>query len=188
MNFWDTPLRRSRMLRAIYFFVIATIILIIAFSAETDDFGKVAAGVLFTFFFAFGCLLLWLAKRTPADVVVTSNPNRLPLPQRIRHYKRSLWVTPIAVAAYVGMLAYDLHQLESGAVKQVSIWQPMALLYEHFGYWPTVLCLPTVCLICTVIIWRKLRQAQAKLREEDGSAHKAATGGAVPDDGARMFV
>ncbi|MHB1157597.1 MAG: hypothetical protein ACYC26_12275 [Phycisphaerales bacterium] len=166
MNFWDTPLRRSRMLHAIYFFVIAAALLAMIFLVEGDDFGKVLIGGMIAFFLLMGLFLVWLARRTPADVVVTSNPERLPLPERIAYYKKILWSGTIGFLALTAFVVNDLNQLESGAVKEVRIWEPLALLYEHCGYWPTVLFLPTVCLICTVVIWRKLRRAEAKLRGE----------------------
>ncbi len=50
-------------------------------------------------------------------------------------------------AAFVVLTAFtvsDLNDLESEAVSSVSVWAPIAFVYEHFGYWPAVLLVPAL--------------------------------------------
>ena len=59
-------------------------------------------------------------------------------------------------------MAYELHQLESGAVTQVRTWLPIALLYRCFGFWPAVLFLPVLAALGLISIAVRIRKLRLK--------------------------
>ncbi len=166
MSFYITPVRRLCLVRAVSFFVLALGLGAFSFTPDVDDFGRngcyVGAGV---------CALvslfnLWKARRTPAEATVTTIPDLAPVPTQIHFYRRMLWSSAIAFPALTAWVAYDLHQLESGAEKEASIWAPLVPIYEHFGYWPTVISLPILGIVCCAVFIHKLHKLR-KLATDD---------------------
>lgn len=65
----------------------------------------------------------------------------------------SLLAAGLAVWVY-----HDLAAVDSGAVESVSVWWPVALLYEHVGFWPAVLLLPIASFLSLVLGVKQLFQ------------------------------
>lgn len=56
------------------------------------------------------------------------------------------------------MTILDLNALENGSVPEVSAWKPIASFYERFGYWPAVLLVPVLGIVCGwAICWKVMR-------------------------------
>jgi hypothetical protein len=158
MRFFITPVRRLCLVRACSFFVLALGLGVFSFAPEVDEFGRnfcyAGAGV---------CVLvtlfnLWKARRTPAEATITTVPDLAPVPEQIQFFRRMLWSSAIAFPVLTVWVAYELHQLESGAEKEVTIFAPLVPVYEHFGYWPAVILSPILGAVCCAVFIHKLRQ------------------------------
>src|SRR5262245_40389052 len=93
MNFFETPLRRLRIVRACGFLILALVIGLLPFVMEVDKegalFGYAGAG----FCVLLGMLNFWLARRTSPDEIVTKIPERMPVPVRLNYYRRMGWLS-----------------------------------------------------------------------------------------------
>ena len=105
-----------------------------------------------------GFLNLVLARRTPAEALVTTIPDRAPVPAQLRYYRRMLWLSLVAFPVMSALVAYELHELESGAADSVRLWAPLGALYERFGYWPAVLAPIFLGIACAALFVFKLRR------------------------------
>jgi hypothetical protein len=140
MSFYITPVRRLCIVRACGLFVLAIVVALfpIVFKGQVDSAGRVggycAAGLL-----ALGGLLnLWWARRAPPDAAVTPIFQLTPLREQIRVVQRAFWLSVTIVPLGIIWWIYDLWQLESGAAQRVSVWAPVAMIYEYLGFWPSV--------------------------------------------------
>jgi hypothetical protein len=87
----------------------------------------------------------------------------MPFGQIIKQFWKQILVFGAAFAAGTVLAARDLDALESGAVESVRVWAPVASFYERFGYWPAVLLLPTVGLLCGgVICWKLMKHGKLR--------------------------
>ena len=140
------------------------------FVADAD--GRIFAFVVAGFLIAFGLLSLWLARRTPRTAAVTPFPERAALSEQRRHYRNAFWVGAGGFLVLTIYTAYNLHQLESGAVEGAMLWQPLIPIYKRFGFWPTVCFPPALGIVCCGNVWLKMRRCMARDRqgERDGPA------------------
>src|SRR5437867_11135288 len=125
MSIHETPLRRLRFVRACGLLIVAVVVGLLPFVLDLDR-----QGIIFCYAGAGICMLLailnfYLARRTSPDATVTENPERAPVLAQIRYYRRALWLSVIAFPMVAIWVAYDLHQLESGAAETVQIWVPL---------------------------------------------------------------
>lgn len=157
MGFYETPVRRLRLVRACCALVLAVAFGVIPFVAELDPPGRI-----FSYALSGACLLaaalyvLW-SRRTPPERTVVAFPEHAPLSERPRLYRRMLWVSAVAFPLVAASVAYELHQLETGA-ENVRIWAPLVPAYEHLGYWPTVLAPLVLGAVCCAVFLVKLRK------------------------------
>jgi hypothetical protein len=161
MSCYETPVRRLRVVRACSLCVLALGIGCLPLLIEPDE-----SGCIFCFAIVAGCVgaglvYLWLAQRTPPSETVTFFPDRAAPAEQARYHRRMLWVSAVGVPLLSFVTAYELHQLESGATDRVHIWASLALIYEHFGYWPTLISLPLLGVRCCAIFIGKLRKLNA---------------------------
>ena len=59
-----------------------------------------------------------------------------------------LW--SVLVAGLAAWVYKDLAAVHSGAAESARVWWPVAVLYDHVGFWPAVLLLPIVSLFCLI--------------------------------------
>jgi hypothetical protein len=83
-------------------------------------------------------------------------------PEQARHFRRMLWLSAVAFPVMTAWIAYDLQQLENDIVSEVTIWAPVAAVYDHFGYWPAVLVTPLVGILCCTVFLFKLTKLTAQ--------------------------
>jgi hypothetical protein len=84
------------------------------------------------------------------------------------HYIIGIVTFPILTALFGGLMAYQLMQVESGAAQSVRVWRPVALLYESFGFWPAVLCVPVMgLLLLLAFVWKlwSIRQSSSTMTQ-----------------------
>jgi hypothetical protein len=158
MSFFETPERRLYIVRACGLFVLALAIGALSLAPNVDEQGRVFCYALSGLCGLMGLFSLWRARRSSPKATVTLIPERAPIRDQVRQVRRMLWLSVVAFPVMTAWIAYDLHRLESGTVRSVSIWAPLIPVYEHLGYWPTVLSLPVLGTICCAVFIYKLRR------------------------------
>jgi hypothetical protein len=145
VNTEDPPLRRVRQLRGYGALVVAAVLAVCwvwaPLPAPAWVIEVVAVGVIILF----GGVQLWQARKTPATIRVASrysDPNRLPLPQRVRYFRAQLLLSSLIFPVISAWMAYDLNRLDAGVVTTTRVWLPVAFMYARLGYWPAVLAVP----------------------------------------------
>ena len=128
---------------------------------ETDE-----AGPWFALFFAVLLGLrsawhFWRASKLPPDQPAFPDHSKLPLDERAAMVKRAALVGTPAVALLSAWAAWDLRQLESGAVESISLWAPITLAYDFGGFWTAVLGLPALWVAFMLYGFWKLKRDAA---------------------------
>jgi len=105
---------------------------------------------------AWGAFSFWRHSRlNPTTPIHTIDD--LPLDQRIRTLRRMMLIVPIAFTPAAALVSYEIAQVEYGWVASASVWAPVALLYNNFGFWPAVLFVPAAGLLLILGLALKLR-------------------------------
>jgi hypothetical protein len=158
MGFYETPHRRLRIIRACGNFVLAGVIAALPIFVSVDTLGHAFCFAVVTIFTLIGAVNLRLSQRTASDATVTLIPDRAPILEQVRYFRRYLWLSALSFPLMTIWIAHDLHQLEIGAMKEVRIMAPVGFLYEHFGYWTAVLYVPVLGLLCCAFFMLRLRK------------------------------
>lgn len=166
MSFFVTPARRAYYVQAIGCFVLALIFTVAAVAYEImvglDSLGLGFAAVVVLLCTIGGVLNLRWASKTPSEARVTMVPSLAPVPEQARYFRRYLWRFVFAFPIVIGTVAYDLYQLETGAVKEVSLWAPLVPFYKTFGYWPTLAALMVIGLVTGAVFFVLVRHLESK--------------------------
>jgi len=105
---------------------------------------------------AWGAFSFWRHSRlSPTTPIHTIDD--LPLDQRVRALRRMMLIVPIAFTPAAALVSYEIAQVEYGWVASASVWAPVALLYNNFGFWPAVLFVPAAGLLLILGLALKLR-------------------------------
>jgi hypothetical protein len=81
----------------------------------------------------------------------------LPPAEGARQTRRGIWVIAIIAVLGTAFMAYQLVQVEFGTERNVTVWAPVAMMYQFFGFWPAVLFVPALGLFIIAVMARKLR-------------------------------
>ena len=162
MNTEDAPLRKVRQLRGYGALAVAAVFAVVFLWWAPIASASVAVEIAIVIVIGLcGGVQLWLAHRKPPDTRVASlysDPNRLPLPDRERYFRRQLLGCALLFPVLSAWIAYELNLLEEGSRSPTPLWFPVRLLYEHFGYWPALLAAPLAgATLLMFWVW-KLRQ------------------------------
>ena len=157
-----TKLSRRRLIYLLLFPVpwivigVFCLALVIA-GAATDALGFYFALVFGTVCLGLGALQLW--RFSVADPKTPPYPtvDDLPLQKRAGALRRLMLVFGAVIILGSAVTTYQLLQLAYGWEEKVSVWAPVADLYNHFGFWPAVLLIPAIGLLGLVEAARKLR-------------------------------
>jgi hypothetical protein len=128
---------------------------------DTDRLGTIFLFALAAFVAAAGGFHLWRAARVHPQSVAYGSLDAAPPELQLVHLRRML---PLGTLAFLGLstwTAFDLHQLESGAVQSVQVTWPVGPIYAAWGFWPAVLALPSVGVACLGLLWRRWRRLVA---------------------------
>ena len=153
---------RQRLMQTGWGFLIgAGIVVLMAFSRGHN---ALAFWLLVAFAGAFGIagvVLLVLAWRMPRDAEPPAEPTPAMVAAQVQYLRRALYMGIPAFVVSSVWVAWDLYRLETGAVQRVSVWVPVALLYDYFGFWPSVLFVPVLGAVCLPLLRRKIRRLSA---------------------------
>ncbi len=81
----------------------------------------------------------------------------LPPAEGARQTRNGMWVIAIVTVLGTAFMVYQLAQVEFGTARSVTVWGPVAMMYEFFGFWPAVLLVPALGLLLIAAMARKLR-------------------------------
>jgi hypothetical protein len=121
---------------------------------ETE--GVFVLGLLGAAGLGFGTVFLWQhSKRDPAAPIQIVDD--LPPAEGARQTRNLMWIVGIVLTLGAAFTAYQLAQVASGPARSATVWAPVALMYEMFGFWPAALFLPAAGLLIILALARKLR-------------------------------
>jgi hypothetical protein len=126
-------------------------------SGEPADLQTVALlGGLGVAFLGYGAFALRRQlKQDPTTPVYTVDD--LPAAEGARQTRRIMWLLGTILTFGSAFMAYQLAQVEFGGAPSATVWGPVALMYELFGFWPAVLLVPVLGVLILFSLARKLR-------------------------------
>lgn len=107
----------------------------------------------------------WCKFRKTSDNAIFYEISKQPPVEQIRGCKRSIWVLAILGPVLSCWTYYDLFSVETGAEQSVSVWVPVAMLYNFFGFWPAVLCWPLFCSLVIGASFIRIQKAKSMLQQ-----------------------
>ncbi|HEY7549028.1 MAG TPA: hypothetical protein VH913_05860 [Hyphomicrobiaceae bacterium] len=126
-------------------------------SGQPIDLGGVAVlGGIGVLGLGYGAFALWRHRQqdptTPVQTV-----DDLPPAEGARQTRRAMWIIAVIAVLGTAFMAYQLVQVEFGTERSVTVWGPVAMMYEVFGFWPAVLFVPVLGIVILFSMARKLR-------------------------------
>src|SRR5262245_1361814 len=94
-------------------------------------------------------------QRDPATPIPTVDD--LPPAEGARQTRIAMAVIAVIAIAVSALMVYQLAQLEFGMAQSVTVWAPVAMMYEFFGFWPAVLFVPVLGIVVVFSMGRKLQ-------------------------------
>jgi cytochrome bd-type quinol oxidase subunit 2 len=86
--------------------------------------------------------------------------------KKIKYYRRNIIISIFAFIAVTILTAIDLNSLEKGTEDRVSVFAPAGFMYEHFGYWPSLIIIPIIGIFVVLAFLKAIRKLkQQQLRE-----------------------
>jgi hypothetical protein len=163
MTFFDVPVRRLCFVRAGGLFVLAAAFLLFPLLCEVDSLGRNFLLVFVGLCLLFGLLnIFWGLRTSPAEI--RPPIHKAPVSVQAQYYRRMFRLSALVFPIMTCWLAYDLHSLELGSAKSVRIWEPFALIYRNFGYWPAVLSSLLLGVICCLFFLSKMKKLSSEER------------------------
>jgi hypothetical protein len=134
----------------------------------TDELGREATlllGAIGLLILGFGAWSFWRhSRRDPTVPRKTWTVDDLPLEERAAAVRRLMLLFSAAIIVGSGFTLYQLVQLEFGWAQRVTVWAPIALLYDLLGFWPAVLFVPALGLLGIIGMASKQRAIKAATR------------------------
>ena len=138
--------------------VIVVTLIAVDFS-EIDSFG-ITFGIAFLLFLSYRSFSCFKQAKNTAEEKKVFTPTDAPAADQITYFKRLLLIGIPAFILLSIWIIYDLNSLESGTEKSVSLWAPIAFLYNSFGYWVAVLTIPVLGCIVIVTLLSLIRKSR----------------------------
>ena len=112
-------------------------------------------------------IYLWIIFRRVPKEAAFYNIDDAPPEEQIVVSKRIIWLMPVAGAIPALWTYLDLRGLEDGTAQAVTLWGPVATIYDYFGFWPAALCFPTIILFVVVLSIYRIERSKAKIGFRD---------------------
>jgi hypothetical protein len=153
----------------VLFIVIGVGLLVATFLwPPTDELGLEATlllGAIGFLMLGLGAWSFWRHSRLDPTVPrKTWTVDDLPLEERAAAVRRLMLLFSAAILVGSGFTLYQLMQLEFGRAQRVTVWAPIALLYDFLGFWPAVLFVPALGLLGIIGMVSKQRAIKAGTR------------------------
>ena len=124
--------------------------------SEIDTFGHVF-GVCFLALFTYKSYTCFKdLKVVREEDMVYAPPSDPTLDEQISYFKRVLMISVIGFPLFSVWTCFDLNRVESGEVDSVTIWGPVAFLYDIGGYWVAVFAVPILGLFVIGTMIKKI--------------------------------
>jgi len=138
----------------------STLLLALPFSGQADDLETIAVlGALGLFFLGYGGFTLRRQlQQDPTRPVATIDD--LPPADFARQTRTAMSIIAGCTILLSAFAAYELAQLEFGFTHTATVWGPVALIYELFGFWPAVLFIPVAGSLVLMVLARRLRSVK----------------------------
>jgi hypothetical protein len=158
----ETSLRRFYFFLMIGAFLLAAVSTAMIFLPLFDVTTQLGFGAMATVCWlgAIFCFRSW--RRTSPHVLVGDYPRNATPQQQFRYF---LIIMSIVILGFTAMSIWvicDLNRLEAHEVQAVTVWAPIAALYNAFGYWPAVLATPIFGVFIFGAYLVKFRDSMAK--------------------------
>jgi hypothetical protein len=167
VSFFVTPLKRLRFLRAACALFLAAVFFGCSLLPAVTAWGRIACYAMAGGCVLYALLFLHLARRTPRDRTIGKDPRTLPLADRIRSHRKAKFVSLVAFPALSALTAWQLYGVEFAGEPETRIWAPLALIYNHLGYWPAVLAPLIVGVVAHETAAYQLRAAMREAQEAE---------------------
>ena len=150
-------------------FVAAAIITVLPFIAPNiDTFGRNFAFVLAGLLFITAIYNYWCFKKSTTDEKVYEMPMAAPPDMQMKYLKKMVILSYFIYPILTVITAWELKEFEVGKANSTELWQPFLFIYNHAGYWPTVLSIliagATAIRIMKVAIDKHLKNSTINFR------------------------
>jgi len=149
--------RRHLRFRGWMMMVLGAVLMFVPLLADADAMGWGFAGLFAGLCVALAGVNFYRARKVAPGTPIDGHPDAASPEIRRKMYVKLIWTSALAFPVLTAWTAWDLRQLEAGRQETVSVWWPLAFLYEHLGYWPTVLSLPLLGVFCIGVFVRKIK-------------------------------
>jgi len=126
--------------------------------SELDTF-TLLGGIGIILFLAYKSFICFRGGAPPTIEDLGKKPSEdASVAEHIAFHKRLIFIGGPILLFLSFWIIYNLNKLESGEVASVSIWSPIATLYETIGYWPAVLIIPALGLFVVLGNVKKINE------------------------------
>lgn len=164
MNF-DKPVQAKRYFsgKSIALCVAGLIILLIPFIApDIDEFGRMFSFVLAGLLFLMAIYNFLRNKKVSLDAKAYENPVTAPANVQLKYLKKLLIPCYFTFPVLIFTTAWELKELEMGKTESVELWLPLSFIYNHTGYWPTVLSVLFISIAAVIMLKWKINKLSVK--------------------------
>lgn len=136
-----------------------------AIDPSSDNVGPLIA--LASFFAIVGFFIAYHAAKTFKRVWSHADDDSEPIhalnlegakpEEKVAFYSRLAKIGSVAFTFLTLISAWEISKYESGKTAALEAVAPVTFIYHRFGYWPAVLFLPVVGLVCVAVLIRKGR-------------------------------
>jgi hypothetical protein len=158
----ETSLRRFYFFLMVGAFLLAAVSTAMLFFPLFDVTTQLGFGVMATVCWLVAIFSFRTWRRTSSHVLVGDCPINATPQQLFRYYLIIMCIVILAFSALSIWVICDLNRLESHEVQSVTVWAPIAALYNAFGYWPAVLATPIFGVFIFGAGLAKMRDSMAK--------------------------
>ena len=172
IHFPPATSRKDHRLMAAFWLLIALLPVILSIWNSIDNLGIIFGIIWGCFFICKSIYHFYKYRKTSVDTADTKffDIRKQPPEVQIHVSKRVIWIMLLLIPVLTLWTYSDLSALEDGSKAFVTVHEPVALLYNLFGFWPAVLCWPVFGLIiCSLAIFRirKVRSVVANKTSRD---------------------
>ena len=125
---------------------------------KTDPMGRVFGFGMIAICAIAGLVNLWLAKVASTSDTISFFPKYDSASEEASKLRKGLWVVLLAFPLISAWIADTLHRVETGAEQSARVWAPVAFVYNAFGYWPAVMTVPVIGVLCAISGVLRLRK------------------------------
>jgi hypothetical protein len=121
--------------------------------------GKIILGLLSVAGISLGGFLAWRHSKEDAATPIPTLDD-YPLREQARQIRAAMRLIAIVTVLFGGYTAYQVMQVEYGWTRSARVWEPVASVYNAYGFLPALLCVPLLGLLILLVLAWKLRSTR----------------------------